>query len=69
MMQVGYSATGHRFKPVVIRAARVSESTISKYGEYFKFQTAEGGRANQLCLLHIRDQIKRYHLNDYINFI
>ena len=56
---MAYNTDGNILKPIIIRGARLSETTLNKYGHKYIFQTVEGTKMNETCLFTMKDQIER----------
>ena len=46
-------------KPLIIRGARIADSTLKKYGEKYHFQTVESTTVDQDSLLIMTDEIEK----------
>ena len=58
--KVAYNGDATILKPIMVRGARISETTIKDYGKTYTFQTVISTKIDQTSIMMLKDKIVRY---------
>ena len=58
-LKVAYNGSAKVLKPIMVRGARISDTTIKNYGKNYIFETVVGTKIQQTSMMILKDEIVR----------